>query len=234
VIRDVDERDDRVVTVAVALRSELKRYGVERMLASPEFHDQIALCTSTRTLAEVDGPDDLDVIVAELADIIDPAAQELVGMARKRGARILALLDVGDEEIVATCAHAQADGFAYGAELDTRSLCQALIRISQGEMTMPSGLIRELLARVRDQAQQAGEASRIRLTITAREQQVLALLANGLSNKQIARSLDTSEHNVKRLVANILAKLNCPNRTLAVATALQHGYVEAAARSLAV
>lgn len=233
-IHDSGERSDDVVSVAVAVRSELKRYGVERMLASPEFRDRIELCASVTTLAEMDGPDDPDVIVVELAEIADPAAREPVVMARERGARILALLEDGDEEIVATCAHAQADGFAYGAQIDTRSLCHALIRVSKGEMSMPSGLTRQLLARLRGQARQTGEAGRPQARITAREHQVLALLADGLSNKQIARSLDVSEHNVKRLVASILAKLNCPNRTLAVATALQRGYVDAAIGSLAI
>ncbi|MFD0626787.1 response regulator transcription factor [Streptomyces sanglieri] len=58
-----------------------------------------------------------------------------------------------------------------------------------------------------------------------REQQVLALLAQGFSNKQIARRIGISEHGAKRHVTNLLAKLNSPNRTLAVALALQEGLV---------
>ena len=57
--------------------------------------------------------------------------------------------------------------------------------------------------------------------------QALVLLAKGMSNKQIARRLNISEHGAKRHVANVLAKLNCPNRTLAVALALRHGLVSA-------
>jgi DNA-binding CsgD family transcriptional regulator len=49
---------------------------------------------------------------------------------------------------------------------------------------------------------------------------VLKLLVAGLSNKQIARQLDISPHGVKRLVSNVLAKLGCSNRTLAVALAI--------------
>ena len=44
-----------------------------------------------------------------------------------------------------------------------------------------------------------------------------------MSNKQIARQLTISQHGVKRLVSNVLAKLNCPNRTQAVAVALTDG-----------
>ncbi|MCI4066752.1 LuxR C-terminal-related transcriptional regulator [Micromonospora sp. R77] len=59
--------------------------------------------------------------------------------------------------------------------------------------------------------------------LTPRERQALKLLAEGLSNKQIARRLGISEHGAKRHVGNVLAKLNCPNRTVAVTVALNHG-----------
>ncbi|MFK0156900.1 response regulator transcription factor [Streptomyces sp. NPDC090499] len=60
-------------------------------------------------------------------------------------------------------------------------------------------------------------------TLTPRELQVLRLVAQGLSNKQVSRQLQISEHGVKQLVGNVLAKLNCPNRTLAVVRAMEDG-----------
>lgn len=55
------------------------------------------------------------------------------------------------------------------------------------------------------------------VSLTDRERQVLALLADGLSNKLIARQLDLSLHTVKRHVANILTKLSLDSRTQAAA-----------------
>ncbi|MCY0931861.1 helix-turn-helix transcriptional regulator [Streptomyces sp. H27-H1] len=52
-------------------------------------------------------------------------------------------------------------------------------------------------------------------TLTPRERETPHLLVEGLSNKLIARRLRISEHGAKRLVANVLAKMNCPNRTQA-------------------
>ncbi|MFG3259818.1 response regulator transcription factor [Streptomyces sp. NPDC048172] len=63
--------------------------------------------------------------------------------------------------------------------------------------------------------------------LTDRETQTLIRVANGLSNRQIARDMGITEHGVKRHVANILAKLNCQNRTTAVAVALRSGLIEA-------
>lgn len=67
------------------------------------------------------------------------------------------------------------------------------------------------------------EAFSIRLS--PRETEVLALLAEGASNKVIARHLDISVHTVKFHVAAILVKLGAANRTDAIATAMRRGLV---------
>lgn len=59
-------------------------------------------------------------------------------------------------------------------------------------------------------------------TLTARESEVVALVAEGLSNLAIAGALRLSEHTVKRHVANILTKLDLPSRAAAAAFAARH------------
>jgi DNA-binding CsgD family transcriptional regulator len=58
--------------------------------------------------------------------------------------------------------------------------------------------------------------------LSAREREVLQLLAQGLATKQIARSLGVTERTVKFHVASIFAKLGATNRAQAVALAAQH------------
>jgi DNA-binding NarL/FixJ family response regulator len=58
--------------------------------------------------------------------------------------------------------------------------------------------------------------------LTAREREVLQLLAQGLATKQIARSLGVTERTVKFHVASIFAKLGATNRAQAIALAAQH------------
>jgi DNA-binding NarL/FixJ family response regulator len=62
--------------------------------------------------------------------------------------------------------------------------------------------------------------------VTARERQVLSLLAEGLTNRQIAQRLVVSEHTVHRHVTNILRKLDLPSRTAAAALAVRAGLAE--------
>ena len=61
--------------------------------------------------------------------------------------------------------------------------------------------------------------------LTAREQQVLQLLARGLANKQIALQLGISEHTVKFHVSSIYARLGVSSRTEAVRLGVQQGLV---------
>jgi DNA-binding CsgD family transcriptional regulator len=63
--------------------------------------------------------------------------------------------------------------------------------------------------------------------VTRREREVLRLLAEGLTNRQIAERLVVSEHTVHRHVTNILRKLELPSRTAAAAHAVRSGLLEA-------
>ena len=62
--------------------------------------------------------------------------------------------------------------------------------------------------------------------LTDREEEILKLLAAGLSNKEIAQKLSLSEGTVKNHISAILAKLHANDRTQAVLTALKRGLVD--------
>ena len=62
--------------------------------------------------------------------------------------------------------------------------------------------------------------------VTPREQDVLRLLVEGLTNREIAERLVVSEHTVHRHVTNILRKLDLPTRTAAASYAVRSGLVE--------
>ena len=84
----------------------------------------------------------------------------------------------------------------------------------------------ELLATVSVPASVPGEARASAEAVTPRERQVLALLSEGLSNRQIGERLGVSEHTVHRHVTNILRKLDLPSRAAAAAHAVRSGLVE--------
>lgn len=63
--------------------------------------------------------------------------------------------------------------------------------------------------------------------LSERERETLGHLADGLTNRQIARRMGISEHGVKRHIAMIMARLGCANRTSAVTTAIHYGIIDA-------
>lgn len=77
-----------------------------------------------------------------------------------------------------------------------------------------------------DLPRDATPGRRSKSALTSREQQVLAFVAQGLSDAEIAASLTLSRHTVHRHVANILTKLGCSSRAAAVARATAQGLLE--------
>ncbi|MEE3918915.1 response regulator transcription factor [Micromonospora sp. BRA006-A] len=117
------------------------------------------------------------------------------------------------------------DGFLLQQDLSGRTLENALRAIMTGEVPMPAVLAQQLLARAGIRRTPSSMAP---IKLTPREHETLLLLVEGLSNKQIARRLKISDHGAKRLVAGVLLKLGCTNRTSAVVTAIRSGLVECA------
>ena len=131
---------------------------------------------------------------------------------------MLVILAALDAPTVRRVPHLPAHGFAIEAELTTGALAECLAQLCRNSMPVPASLAERLLAEARSSSPATG-----RPCLTPREREVLSLLAEGLSNKLIASRLGVSLHAVKRHVGNVLAKLNSPNRTLAVAQALRDG-----------
>src|ERR1017187_9917661 len=94
-----------------------------------------------------------------------------------------------------------------------QTLVEALQRVHSGGRFLPPPVARTLAARMPNSE------------LSAREQEVLALLASGKSNRDIASSLHIAENTVKCHVSAILLRLNVSDRTEAVVTALQRGLV---------
>ncbi len=144
------------------------------------------------------------------------------GLAEIPGAKVLLLLEDSGEAALEAAAASGCHGFLIRRETCPWLLGDTLRRMMRGEIPMPAVMTARLLT----QASSAGRQARVLpLRLTAREHQVLGYMADGLSNKQIARRLQISTHGVKRLVTNVLAKLDCGNRTLAVAVALRDGLI---------
>jgi two-component system nitrate/nitrite response regulator NarL len=220
---------DRIVVV-LALRNELARYGIERMLQSvgtvveQRSYDDIHTAAGVAESISAGGGIGSVVLVTALSELGDDALAG-IDRAAEQGVKTLFMVDELDRRKLGRVARADSTGFVFADELGAETLALTLERMHGGEMPISTRLTRMLLSTVGDVdgQEESRRESRREVRLTPREREVLSLLVEGLSNKQIARQLGISSHGAKRHVANIMARLNCPNRTLAVAKALQEG-----------
>jgi DNA-binding NarL/FixJ family response regulator len=205
--------------VLVVLRSEILRRGMRGMLSTlPEVSDVYDGAESTPEVSVRSG--DIDVVIVSPPLGVDE--ERACTAAPTSGTKVMLLLRDADEDAVMRAATLPADGFLLESELTSASLRETLTRMVHGEVPMPPLLAHALLRRLRPLATTPTKRP---FLLTPRELQVVTLLVEGSSNKQIARRLGVSENGAKRHVANILAKLNCPNRTLAAALVLREGLI---------
>jgi len=208
--------------VALLVADECVRHGLTVMLDSLSTVDRVHIWGSRDSIpwiAPVSRDWDFDLLILRYGDLDNAATERLARDARNRGKKVLVLLHREQEDALDRIIAVPSDGFIVQEELTSASLATAISSVTDGETPMPAMLANRLLT----QARETGLRPTAAPNLTPRERQVLQLLVEGLSNKQIARRLSISQHGVKRLVSNVLAKLNCPNRTQAVAVALTDG-----------
>ena len=142
-------------------------------------------------------------------------AADLESLATEQDAPILVLLADQSEAIPAL--RAGASGVLL-RDSDPSTLGAALAAVARGLSVLEPRFLASLLPE--PQAQSGLEEE-----LSAREHEVLQLLAAGLPNKTIAKRLEVSEHTAKFHVAQILSKLGASSRTEAVVRAAQLGLV---------
>jgi DNA-binding NarL/FixJ family response regulator len=156
-----------------------------------------------------------------LLDLRMPGADGVAALRglRERGsrARVLVVTSFPEPAAVLPAVRAGAAGYVY-KDVDPPALAAAIRAVHAGHVLLHPDVAR-LLA--------AGEAQPAGVRLTAREREVLAEIAHGRSNREIARSLALSEKTVKTHVSAILSKLAVQDRTQAALYAVRTGLVDA-------
>jgi DNA-binding NarL/FixJ family response regulator len=138
---------------------------------------------------------------------------------------VLILTTFDHDEYVVEALGAGAAGFLI-KNTEPRQLLHGIRVVTGGEALLSPGLTRRLIARLRDR----GPAPRLNAgaldQLTAREEEVVGLVAHGLSNSDIATALTISHATAKTHVSRAMTKLGARDRAQLVALAYQHHLVE--------
>ncbi len=113
--------------------------------------------------------------------------------------------------------------------IETEFLLDSIRRAAAGESVMSSHMAGKLADAMRVPQKVDGNARAEKLT--PREREIIAMLASGASNKEIARKLDLAESTVKIHVQGILRKLSLASRVQAAVYAVEHGLVTEQAKT---
>ncbi|MDT0344889.1 response regulator transcription factor [Streptomyces litchfieldiae] len=130
-------------------------------------------------------------------------------------ARVLIVTSFTERRTVVPALRAGAAGYVH-KDIDPGALAGAIRSVHAGHVLLQPEVAGALLAQQESGGGRAG-------TLTEREREVLALIARGRSNREIARALVLSEKTVKTHVSNILMKLDLADRTQAALWAVRHG-----------
>jgi DNA-binding NarL/FixJ family response regulator len=134
--------------------------------------------------------------------------------ARYGRSRVLVLTSVTDHASAAAALRAGAAGVLY-KDVDPDALVRAIRAVHDGHLLLAPEAAGTLL-------RPASGPARGLDALTSREREVLAELARGRSNREIARALSVSEKTVKAHVSSVLAKLGVQDRTQAALLAVRH------------
>jgi DNA-binding NarL/FixJ family response regulator len=166
----------------------------------------------------------MDIRMPEL-DGLEATRRILDGAADGEAPRILMLTTFDLDEYVYEALRAGASGFLL-KDTPPEHLVAAIHVIAQGDALLSPSITRRVISEFVKGTGPKPQAQFPRLQdLTARELEVLTLIARGLSNAEIARSLFVSETTVKTHVARILMKLGLRDRVQAVVLAYEAGVV---------
>ncbi|HSL44015.1 MAG TPA: response regulator transcription factor [Anaerolineales bacterium] len=161
----------------------------------------------------------LDLVMPQMDGI--RATQKII--ACSPNSRIIILTSFGEDDKVLPAIRAGAQGYLL-KDIPPDELVRAIREAYLGNVQLHPEVAKKLMSAV---AAQEVTVSRLATKadggLTEREQEVLYLIADGLSNREIADRMFISEKTVKTHVSNILGKLHLEDRTQAAIYALKHG-----------
>ena len=211
----MSKRNKKSISVVIVDDHEVVREGLRAMLSR---HNDIAVVGEAGTMkgAVVEScrlkP---DVVLMDVR-LPDGSGVDACRVIRDScpATRVLFLSSYEDDEAVLAAVFGGASGYLL-KQITAEGLMLAIRAVAHGQSILDPAITQPVLTRMRLQKEQASEPQRA--TLSAQQQRVLALIAEGKTNKEIGSSLELSDKTVKNYVRFIFQKMKVTRRGQAAA-----------------
>lgn len=213
--RSHDPSSGTPMRVLVLSHNDINLRGLESVLSDKYPEARIETCSSTEDLfAGLDAGENASAVILDCGGETEPLHAMIGRIARRSPETIIVLLTpkISDQEMfrlfergVSAFLHNDMSAASFGSAMDL---------VLSGEKFAPYRIMRRALS-----ADSGGLIREHLPGLSARQQEILALIAQGYSNKRIAAELGIKEVTVAFHIRAIFAKLGVSSRTQAVATA---------------
>jgi len=199
---------------------EVVRIGLKTLLARhPDFEiiDEAGNATQAieKTLRLKPDVVLMDIRLPDQSGIA--ACREIV--AQQPATKVVMLTSYAEDDLLFDAIVAGASGYVL-KQIGSDALVNALHAVGRGESLIDPALTQKVFARVRESARRGNQNAFVKLN--EQEVKILALVAEGKTNREIAAQVFLSEKTVRNYVSSILAKLNLSSRAQAAAYAVTH------------
>lgn len=216
--------DKEKIKVLIVDDHQVVRQGLRTFL---ELNDDIVVLGDA-----ADGEDAVDLAArlkpdVVLMDLVMPRLDGIVATSKIKSmhgeTKVIALTSFTEDDKVFPAIQAGASSYLL-KDVSPEALVDAIRAAHRGEARLHPEIMRKLMAQV---ATQPASKQVNSLQLTEREQEVVRLVTQGKSNREIAEVLVISEKTAKAHISNILGKLGLDDRTQMAVYAIKHGLVKA-------
>jgi DNA-binding NarL/FixJ family response regulator len=217
--------DDQHIPISIVSNSSILREGLAKLLSECIDIRLIGIYTS-----EADWNDSVlnptgHMIMLDTGIGLEQAiACTQFWRTRTPPAHVIVLELVNDVNTIIQCIEAGASGYSLqGAPID--EVAAVMRRVRQGEVTCSPEVTAQLFARLEARSKENAPFTPPGIPLTTRELEVLACIADGMSNREIADHLVIAVHTVKHHIHSILTKLELDHRREAARLAIRRGWI---------
>jgi two-component system nitrate/nitrite response regulator NarL len=213
------------VRILVADDHSLFRKGLKSLLSGEPDFKVVAEAANGREATEKARQHEPDII---LMDLSMPEMNGLEATRRIKGempnARIVILTVEEKDENLFEAVKSGAQGYLL-KKIEPQALFETIRGVLRGEASISRSMASKLMEEFSRQASGSPPAETRATALTGREKEILILVSQGKSNKEIAATLSVAENTVKNHLKNILEKLHLENRVQAATYALRKGLI---------